>query len=600
MTGFVDSGMLTRPDSAEVARVAFNHFFIPNGLPYLVLIDVGSENRGALEAMCKQLAISWHPVSAQNHRAVRVERFFRYLNKAEPITVLDAQTVAAWYEGIVGAVYAWNASPIDGTVLVRSVVAKGREFLFPLDVALRGKVILPPEGSQPAMDHVTAAHPLIQQQRKLLQLINDERRLQHRDLRNRFAKTRTFELGDLVIVRRLVQSSVEAGRVAKLSLKARGPYIVIRRANPGSYIVRKIPFLQGAGQRGRERKVKVELMEKLPSTLCVHKKVDGTDTRFIAMEHQQVGNPLEPSLGVHRFGRYQKNEQGDAADRRFAFVRLNDLWDEEVESSSSEEEDTEQGQEHPLVRGRARGTKNATGTAGHEGGQDDETHHGKGNETGDDGTTSSTKMVQTANGPRGRSGGPARQRQKRGGDTPVRRSTRLRIKPPRTDTHVLWNRISRSRDKLFLVAYTPRGGPCPKLYIVQVDLTQTEEGRVRLTGEYNARWWRPHHEDSRWRCISECRFWPDIWELCPDNTFGPGRAIKPAKAEATIRKRSNLGWYQLPLNLAETMISGPFDFVRVPMRAGHEAHRVPASVWAELRRSALERNVDIAELDVVP
>lgn len=32
--------------------------------------------------------------------------------------------------------YAWNASPIDGTDIVRSVLAIGHELRFPLDISL--------------------------------------------------------------------------------------------------------------------------------------------------------------------------------------------------------------------------------------------------------------------------------------------------------------------------------------------------------------------------------------------------------------------------------------------------------------------------------
>ena len=68
--------------------------------------------------------------------------------------------------------------------------------------------------------------------------------------------------------------------VAKLQIRATGPYKVIREGNPGSYWVRFIPFLDGEHTMGVERKESVARMELLPDTLRVHKCVDGVDTRL--------------------------------------------------------------------------------------------------------------------------------------------------------------------------------------------------------------------------------------------------------------------------------------------------------------------------------
>ena len=55
--------------SSEVtARLALSHFFVPSGLPKLVVIDGGSKMKGALIATCKQLGIPQHqaPPEARN------------------------------------------------------------------------------------------------------------------------------------------------------------------------------------------------------------------------------------------------------------------------------------------------------------------------------------------------------------------------------------------------------------------------------------------------------------------------------------------------------------------------------------------------------
>jgi hypothetical protein len=45
-------------------------------------------------------------------------------------------------------------------------------------------------------------------------------------------------------------------------------------------------------------------MEHLPSTLCIHKKMDGTDTCFAAMECGQAIDPVQHWLGISHYGTY--------------------------------------------------------------------------------------------------------------------------------------------------------------------------------------------------------------------------------------------------------------------------------------------------------
>jgi len=288
--------------------------------------------------MCKLLTIPCEAVSSQNHRAVRVERFFKYLNKMEKITVANTQSFLTWLQGTMFSLYGWNASPINGTNLIRSFVAKGRMFPFPIDLALDPIPRLLGSEGTPALEYVQSLGPVIQRQRHMLQLLNDERRQRHRELRNKSAVQRTFQPGDLVIVRRQVQSDAAEGKVAKLMFKATGPYIVLKALTPASYQVCKIPFVEGAGRRGKPRKVNAVLMQSIPSTLCVHKQVDGAGARFAGLDEAAVLNPLEQALGAHQFGRYCRQHAGEPPDEQpFAFVKIEDIWAEEVQSSESED-----------------------------------------------------------------------------------------------------------------------------------------------------------------------------------------------------------------------------------------------------------------------
>ena len=75
--------------------------------------------------MCNKLKIKFHVVAKQNHKAVGVERFHKFLNKAQKISTEERGTSEPFVEIGMATAYAWNASPIDGTDIIRSIPAIG-------------------------------------------------------------------------------------------------------------------------------------------------------------------------------------------------------------------------------------------------------------------------------------------------------------------------------------------------------------------------------------------------------------------------------------------------------------------------------------------
>eukprot|EP00957_Ditylum_brightwellii_P030643 2322099-Ditylum_brightwellii.AAC.1 len=71
-------------------------------------------------------------------------------------------------------------------------------------------------------------------------------------MKNKGRSQRTFNTGDLVLVRKQVQSNATEGVSAKLLLRAKGPYRVLRPAGDSSYWLQKLPFCRGLGRPGRE------------------------------------------------------------------------------------------------------------------------------------------------------------------------------------------------------------------------------------------------------------------------------------------------------------------------------------------------------------
>ena len=162
MTGFANGGSLQKPITAEsVSLVAFSQMFIPNGLPRLIFVDQEGVFKGVFMELFGLLGIPVEAVAPENHKAIRCERFHRYLNKVQTINTADKQSFHQWHQGVMFALYAWNAGPIDGTDIPRSVAAIGREFPFPIDLT---NGATPRDGiseGQSAMDHCDAASPLL-------------------------------------------------------------------------------------------------------------------------------------------------------------------------------------------------------------------------------------------------------------------------------------------------------------------------------------------------------------------------------------------------------------------------------------------------------
>ena len=78
----------------------------------------------------------WYLVVKRNHKAVGVERYHKFLNHSQRIATEERGTSEYFVEIGMATAYAWNASPIDGTDIARSVPAIGRELRFPLDISL--------------------------------------------------------------------------------------------------------------------------------------------------------------------------------------------------------------------------------------------------------------------------------------------------------------------------------------------------------------------------------------------------------------------------------------------------------------------------------
>ena len=80
------------------------------------------------------------------------------------------------------------------------------------------------------MDHFEASSPLMFRQIELFNILVSERRMIHRELRNKGKSMREFDTIDLVVVRKQVTSSIKDGIAQKLLFKTKGIYIFLEKA----------------------------------------------------------------------------------------------------------------------------------------------------------------------------------------------------------------------------------------------------------------------------------------------------------------------------------------------------------------------------------
>ena len=604
MTAFAGAEFIETETALEAALKAFQAFFVTRGLPKLVIFDQGGSFAGFILRLCEILNISTYAVTKENHRAILCERFHRFLNKIERIHAAECQTFEDWIMGVLFAMYAWNSAPVDGTDVIRSVAAIGRDFPFPID--LNEEQVVPRDHfntAETALEHLSVAFPMLKRQQELLSMLQEERREYHRELKNASKNMKTFTPGELVIVRKQVKTNADAGEPAKLMIRARGPYRVLEEIRPGTYKIQKLPFAQGLGRRGKPYKESSARMEKLPSTITLHKNADGLDTRLATYANAAVPCPLEKTLGIVDFGRYSIAPP----DRLFAYDKIADLWpDIQLEQDDeSEEEDGEIVEEpQPPVQSLQEAARQQAQELEHPVAPRNPRAR---NETEGQGRAVRPRLEQRKKRqpspeviPRG-----ILKRSKRQAQLPER----YRDEPqgpqlggtPGDKLKKLFNDVKRSKDKLFLIRHRAQSTGQPKWHLVQVLLDETDRDDARTQGKYQVRFQIRHSGDSKHRSQRHCRYWPEIHVLRSNNTFGVMQQVRPEKVEKFLdANQTTAAAYDLEVDLMEHGIIGPFDFVP-PNAANGESRTVPEYCWEGLLAAQHDYGIDATNInDVVP
>jgi len=262
----------------------------------LISVDDGSTFKGLFQEVCSLLNIEIHVAARGNHKAVGVEKFHRFLNKAVAIAANDRGTNAVFVEAAHTAAYAWNSSPIDGTDIIRSVPAVGRPFRFPFDLSLSPTPA--PTSNQASDVHafLRLSSPTTQFAEQVLRLLTEERRAIHRERANETRNQVSFEIGDLVMARVQVNSDASTGTVAKLAYRKRGPYEIVRSTGRGAYFVRRhgdptAPLL----------KYPTQALSPLPPAVLPCIPIDSPDFRYLNHSNAPLPHPLAKPFNIQMY-----------------------------------------------------------------------------------------------------------------------------------------------------------------------------------------------------------------------------------------------------------------------------------------------------------
>ena len=142
------------PDETSATLVDYfvQHVLMKFGMCYLIVLDDGTPFKEVFVAMWHSLHLNYEVLAKRNHKGLSVEHFHRFLNKSVTIAAEDRGTIDIFVPAGIAAGYAWSSAPIDGTNILRSIPAIGRELHFPLDINLNAAPKLIQNNAQAILD----------------------------------------------------------------------------------------------------------------------------------------------------------------------------------------------------------------------------------------------------------------------------------------------------------------------------------------------------------------------------------------------------------------------------------------------------------------
>jgi hypothetical protein len=129
------------------------------------------------------LLINCHVLSGGNHNPMLVERVNHYISKGLKIMSNERKSIQVALKTILLLIYAWNSCPVPGTYILRSLVAVGQEFAFPIDYS-SGKHWELTSSPSTVITYSNKLAMRLTACRAIAELLMQEQRLFHREFMN--------------------------------------------------------------------------------------------------------------------------------------------------------------------------------------------------------------------------------------------------------------------------------------------------------------------------------------------------------------------------------------------------------------------------------
>jgi hypothetical protein len=283
-------------------------------------------------------------------------------------------------------------------------------------------------------------------------------------------------------------------------------------------------------------------------------------------------NPLEKNLGFFDFGKYSLAPD----DAKFAYVKINEMWNEPIEAQMNSEEDSTDSE------------------------RDDDRDNEQTTTLNDTPETTTPTEQRPHKRRKTKRKENKRRRDTEPAPTQKKRVKLIEHKTPKEYLRELWTEINESTDKLFFIKRQDPGNQQKDWHLIQIDEDETDPQKAKRLGEYHARYYIREYENAKKRRVMDCRFWPLIRELRADGNFGAIVMIRPNKVDDILAKKPyTRGWYQHGVNIAEDGVVGPFNFDTV----SGEANRIAQKYWTELLEASKEHDIyalDIKKVTPIP
>jgi hypothetical protein len=112
----------------------------------------------------------------------------------------------------------------------------------------------------------------------------------------------------------------------------------VGKAGKDSYQVQKIPAVLSVTSRPSPiRKEAAFRLTWVPDSMVIHKRIDGTDKRWIEWNNKLKPHPLEENLGFYNFGKYVRAP--DDAKHAYAWKKedkFEEWWLDDDESNGED------------------------------------------------------------------------------------------------------------------------------------------------------------------------------------------------------------------------------------------------------------------------